>query len=265
MPPDPTAGIIVGGRVLRASDALHVTNYKARGVHRFTGPRMRRVKEVVVHESVTRSEKATIHVLKKKRKGVKLGIHFTVAADGQVFQHADLLDRMNDAGVHNPAEVGIEVTNPFYPRNLTRRTPWERVIDAPWADGGAYVVPLPEQAESTAQLLRWLIGYTEGPIQIPDVWVGRNVEFEENETMAMARIPQGKKRRPGVWAHTYWGHSDGSWPVLYAWLRLCAGVDAARAYEWAISLATGVQDFVDLGPVFTWSRREPNTGPSAHD
>lgn len=243
---------IIGGEEVQTH--LDVRNFREQGVHQFHGKRLKKITEVVVHESVTRSAKVTLKVLKKRQ----LGIHLVVTETGAIVQHADLLDRMSHAGPHNSAAVGIEVTNPYYPKYLNRRTPWKKVIDAPWADKGEYVVPLPEQAETLAQLVGWLS--EADATHIPRIWRGFG-----DDHMAMGRVRNGKTRRPGIWAHTYWGHADGSWPVLYAMMRLELGIEQSRAYEWAIELATGAQGSADLSPVFAWINREPNEGPNFHD
>lgn len=236
-----TSGIVVAGQVLPAPAGLDVSNFHDASVHRFKGRDRtgRAVNEVVVHESVTRTAKDTIAVL--KRRG--LGVHLVVEADGRVTQHGDLAhDRLAHAGGHNGPSVGVEVTNPYYESYLRYGLPWSRVIDAPWAHKNRYVVPTPEQAEATARLVGWLTSPEATGLSIPRTWIGL-----DGARLAMGRIADGDDRRPGIWAHHRFHHADGSWPVLYAWLRLEAGLAPCAAYEEAVRLATGARRHVDLG------------------
>lgn len=282
----PTDSIIIGGYDLQTS-ALKVTNYRAAGVHQFKRRRRKEpITEFVIHESVTRNAATTVKILKKQRhkmtkqedgtlkkgKPYKLGIHFIVTETGAIVQHADLLTKQNHGGPHSERSIGVEVTNPFEPRHLKKRSPWKRVINAPWAVGGEYVVPLPEQAEATAQLVAFFSGRAFDIVDardfnIPRTWRGRyeTVDERPRAMIAMGRIPQGKRPGPGIWAHTYFGHSDGSWLVLYSWLRIVAGLDPAHAYTWAMSLAEGAKDVVDLSPVLSWVNRPPPPGLTEHD
>ena len=114
---DDTRGFVVAGRTLPAPCSLDVTNFHDPAVHRFDGRDRagRAVTELIVHESVTRSAADTVAVLKRR----KLGVHLLVAADGGVTQHGDLAnDRLAHAGGHNGPSVGVEVTNPYYPKYL---------------------------------------------------------------------------------------------------------------------------------------------------
>ena len=167
----------------------------------------------------------------------------SATADGRVTQHGDLAnDRLAHAGGHNGPSVGIEVTTPYYESYLRAGLPWSRVIDAPWAHRDRYVVPTPEQAEAMARLIGWLTSPDAKGLSIPRTWTGL-----DGTRLAMGRIADGDQRRPGVWAHHLFHHADGSWPVLYAWLRLEAGLAPCAAYEEAVRLATGARRHVDLG------------------
>ena len=234
-------GLVVAGEVLPAPAGLDLTNFHDPEVHRFSGRDRtgRTVDEIVVHESVTTSAKSTIAVL--KRRG--LGVHLVVAPDGRVTQHGDLAhDRLAHAGGHNGPSVGVEVVTPYYGDRLRKGQPWSRVIDAPWSHRDRYVVPTPEQAEATARLVGWLTSPDAVGLSIQRNWIGL-----DGTRLAMGRIADGDTRRPGIWAHHRFHHADGSWPVLYAWLRLEAGLAPCAAYEEAIQLATGVRRHVDLG------------------
>ena len=150
-------------------------------------------------------------------------------------------DRLAHAGGHNGPSVGIEVVNPYYPKYMRPMLRWKRVIDAPWAHRQRYVVPTLEQAEATSELVRLLTGGDIAGLAIPRVWRGL-----ARTTMAMNRLLDGDKRIPGVYAHTYFHHADGSWLALYAWLRLEAGLPPCVAYEEAIRRAIGVRFRADI-------------------
>lgn len=252
--------------------SFDVRNFRELGVHHFKGKRLNKITEVIVHESVTRSAADTIKVL-RNRKPKPLGIHLVVTEDATVIQHADLLHKMGHAGPHNPCSVGIELTNPFYPHNLFKKGKrrqglvWERIIeDAPWAHKGKYVLPTPAQAETNYQLVKWLVETDiEGVLEIPRVWRG----YSDGD-LAMHRVAGGKKRSPGIWAHTYWNHSDGAWLVLYAWLR-DFGYEPSRAFEEAIRRATDVMsatvltDYIIPDDEDEDDRYEPAHGLMEHD
>lgn len=232
--------LIVAGTDVVVPAGLRVRNYRDPDVTRFKGRDRtgRAVTELILHETVTRSTAATVRVLIKR----KLGVQLIVGPDGEVTQHGDLAhDRLAHAGGHNGPSVGIEVVNPYYPKYASAKLPWKRIIDAPWAHQRRYVVPTPEQAEATAQLVRLLTSDDVEELSIPRTWRGLS-----GTRLAMSRLADGDQRVPGVYAHTYFDHADGAWLVLYAWLRLEAGMPGCIAYEEAIRRTTGVRRFVDL-------------------
>jgi hypothetical protein len=227
----PPAGVVVKSFLRQAVGSLP---FRTRG-----GP----ATELVLHESVTRSAKATARVLKNRG----LGVHLVIDADGTVYQHGDLAShRMSHARGHNARSIGIEVVNPFYPRYLRKGSPWSRVIDAPWAHGGSYVVPTYDQAEATARIVRLLTSGDVPGVVIPRDWIGHR-----KDRFAMERVPGATGSRPGIYAHTYWSHSDGAFVALYCWLRLSACLAPSFAYERAIALATGARKSVDVSPPVT--------------
>jgi len=237
---DETTCFIAGGKPLAPPPGLDVRNFRDPTVHRFTcrDRTGRPVTEVIVHESVTRSAEATVTVL--RRRG--LGVHLVVAPDGRVTQHGDLAnDRLAHASGHNGPSIGIEVVTPYYGDQFRKGLPWSRVIDAPWEHRGRHVVPTPEQAEATAQAVAWLSSPASG-LSIPRAWIGL-----AGSRLALGRIPAGDERGPGIWAHTYFHHADGAWLVLYAWLRLEAGLAPPNAFDEAVRRATGARRHVDLG------------------
>ena len=232
--------LIVAGADVEAPAGLRVRNYRDPEVTHFIGRDRagRVVNELILHETVTRSVVSTVKVLLKR----KLGVQLIVGPDGEVTQHGDLAhDRLAHAGGHNGPSVGIEAVNPYYPKYASAKLAWKRIIDAPWAHQRHYVVPTPEQAEATSQLVLWLTsGDIEG-LSIPRSWRGIS-----ETRLAMSRIPGGDQRIPGVYAHSYFHHADGAWLTLYAWLRLEVGMPECIAYEEAIRRATGVRRHVDL-------------------
>ena len=148
-----TDTLVVAGADVTAPSGLRVRNYRDAEVTRFAGRDRsgREVNELILHETVTRSVDSTVKVLLKR----KLGVQLIVSPDGEITQHGDLAhDRLAHAGGHNGPSVGIEVVNPYYPKYASAKLPWRRIIDAPWAHQRRYVVPTPEQAEATAQLVR---------------------------------------------------------------------------------------------------------------
>ena len=238
--PDPARSLVVGGRPLAPPAGLDVRSFHDQDIHRFAGRDRsgRAVTELVVHESVTRSAEATVRVL--VRRG--LGVHLVVAPDGRVTQHGDLAhDRLAHAAGHNGPSVGIEVVSPYYPAYLRDGLPWRRTLEAPWAHRGRYVLPTPEQAEALARLVGWLTSPEADGLAIPRRWVGL-----DGTRLAMGRLEGADRRRPGIYAHHYFGHADGAWLVLYGWLRLEAGLPPCAAYEEAARRAEGARRWVDL-------------------
>ncbi|MBC7173317.1 MAG: hypothetical protein H5U40_12840 [Polyangiaceae bacterium] len=64
--------------------------------------------------------------------------------------------------------------------------------------------------------------------------------------MALARVALAKRPSPGVLAHHYFGHADGAWLVLYAWLRLEADMPPFVAFEEAVRRAEGARGSADV-------------------
>lgn len=237
--------IVVAGQLFEPPEGLEVTNFLDPAVPCFKARRRAKtqVTELVLHETVTTSVNTTIAVLRRR----KLGVHFIIGPKGAVTQHNDLaLDRLAHAPPHNKRSVGIEVVTPFYPDYLGEGQPWKQVIHAKWAHKKRYVVPTPEQAEATSRLVEWLTSDAAIPLRIPRHWVGL-----KKSRMAMGRLLNGRLPKPGVWAHTYFGHSDGAWLVLYSWLRIEAGLDHEDAYDEAVRRTTGNLRRADLCDLVT--------------
>lgn len=232
--------LIINGKEFDPPAGLKVRNFHDDTVVRFLGNNRsgKPVNEVIVHETVTRSVDATVRVLERR----KLGVHFIIGPDGEVTQHGDLAtDWLYHAGYHNRPSVGIEVVNPYYPRYRKAGATWCRTIEAPWAHEGHYVLPTIEQAEATSVLVDWLSSAETEGLTIPKNWIGLN-----KTRMAMGRVISAKLRKPGIYAHHYFGHADGAWLVLYCWLRIERGMDPKNAFEQAVNRAVGTKKSIDL-------------------
>jgi hypothetical protein len=226
------SGLVLFGDATSDS-GVDTRTFLADGLQRFSSKGTRqRATELVVHDSVTRSVDATVSVLQQRG----LGVHLILGPDGVFYQYGDLGDVLWHAGpVHNHPSIGVEVVNPYYPRLLRSGLPWERVIDAPWADEGRYVLPTPAQAEAISDLVRWTTSSPARGVEVPRSWPGLRggcVQLGVLDDAVEAPLP-------GVLAHHYFGHSDGAWLVLYAWLRLEARLPPGEAFEQAARRASG--------------------------
>lgn len=242
--------LIINGQPLPAPDGVSVKNYHEPEIRRFAGRDRsgKPVTEVIVHETVTRSVASTVRVLERR----KLGVHLIIGPDGEVTQHGDLAqDRLAHAGAHNAPSVGIEVVNPYYPKYLKPDLPWNTVIEAPWAHKKKYVLPTPEQAEATSKIVSWLTSPDAEGLCIPRCWVGL-----ADDALAMGRVPRSRRRNPGIYAHHYFGHADGAWLVLYAWLRIAAGLEPKAAYREATARTVGIRKSAELCDLVAAIRRK---------
>jgi hypothetical protein len=240
---------IVGGKAIEPPPGLDVLNFNAAGIHRFRyrDRAGKPVTELVIHETVTRSAEETVAVLKKR----SLSVHLILDEHGRFTQHGDLAnDNLAHASQHNVASVGIEVVNPYYPSYLKPGMAWSTVIDAPWAHKKKYVLPTPAQAEAVVRFIEWVTSPASG-LAIPRTWIGL-----AGTKLAMAEVESAAKLKPGVYAHHYFGHADGSLLVLYAWLRLEAGLASEAAFAEAVRRGTGVRWNVDLADLITAAKKE---------
>ena len=81
--------IIIHDKELEPPPGLEVLNYKTSGLYRFVNQkRVIEVDELVIHETVTSTAKATVDVLRQRN----LGVHLIIGPDGTVYQHGDLRD-----------------------------------------------------------------------------------------------------------------------------------------------------------------------------
>lgn len=213
-----------------------LTNFLDPSVYQFTGPRRTKpITEVVIHETVTRSAKVAVSVLKKR----KLGVHFIVDENAKIQQHGDLVTKLNHAKGHNQTSIGIELVNPYYPKYLRDGLVWHETIgEIPWAHEKKYVLPTRNQLESLHRLVCFLVDVQ----LVPSIWSG-----EKDGRMAMSRVAGLERATPGIHAHTYFGHADGAFPVLYCWLRSEALLDSRNSYSTAIELALNGRRTVKVG------------------
>jgi len=234
------SSVVAGGERIESPQNLKIRSYADDpSITSFETSKYKRVippDEIIVHESVTRSASDTQRILHKRG----LGTHFFIDENGGVIQFNDHInDRLNHGGPHNKRSVAIEVINPYVPEYLREGSVWDTVIEnAQWAWKKQYVVPTPQQAESLSKLIAWLTTPASGTA-VPRNWIG----LSGNE-MSLGRVPGAKKEAPGIYAHGYYAHSDGYWPVLYSYLRLEKGLSVSDAYNQAIELTTGTR-----GPV----------------
>ncbi len=211
------------------------------------------VSQIAIHESATHDgdvledkqgegDDATERGL--RRRG--LGVHFAIGVgdDGevQVVQHNDLQDELyHTGGPVNDLSVGIEIINPYY----AAKGPWQRVIDAPWAHKGRYVLPTEGQCEALRGLVDAITEASdEGArgLNVPRYFWGL-----EDGRFRMGPMPRRFPRSTsGILAHHQYGHhADGAFPALYCVLRE-AGMKVGDAYERAVALATGARALVKL-------------------
>jgi len=232
--------MIVGGQGVAPPDGVAVKNFLDPSVYRFVNQqRSCPVTEFIIHETVTRSWSSTVQVLKPKSDsnpgGRGLGVQLIADADGVVYQHGDLAKDLHWHGSqHNGPSIGIETVNPYEPRFAPAGGPWTDVIeDAPWAAGHKYVVPTPAQSEAVCRTILWAASPNSG-LAIPRTWIGLH-----GSLFLMGPFAAAGSVAPGIYAHHYFGHGDGSWLVLYAWLRIEAKLSEEDARAEAIRLATG--------------------------
>ena len=117
------SGLVIGGVAVCGPAGTSIRTFLDEGVVRFASKGKRaRATELVIHETVTRSVASTISVLKKRG----LSVHLVMGPDGELTQHGDLAkDVLWHAGPnHNRPSFGVEVVNPYYPRNLKPGLPW---------------------------------------------------------------------------------------------------------------------------------------------
>lgn len=180
------------------------------------------ITQIVVHESDTETSAQTETVL--ARRG--LSSHYTVDQDGTVDRLVDEGRVAYHAGKNNANSIGIEVSNPDYGRNAR---PGQRVIQAPWMDGGVYAVPSQTQTEQTWQLTQDAANRNQVPIRFP---------AERGDSFSMDAIPSSESNQAGIVSHAHLTGNkvDGSFEVLYGAIR-SRGYGPEDAYARSIELA----------------------------
>lgn len=235
---------VIDGRLVDPPEGLMVKNFVSDGLHHFkNGRRQKPVTELVIHETVTRSAGDTVAVLKQRG----LGVQFIVDEFGVVYQHGDaLLDEDWHASQHNDFSIGIETVNPYYPDLRPKNSAWTQVINAPWAHKGTYVVPTPVQAEAVCLLTDFFTTADANPVTVPQLWPGFD---EATKKMSLGKVPRcAQAPTHGILAHTYFGHMDGPWLVVYCWLRMEAKMSPDEAYAEAVRRCSDVR-LADLSDI----------------
>lgn len=237
--------IIIKGQECDVPDSMMVQNFLMPGVTRFNNQKRNNpVTEIIIHDTVTSSARATVDVLLQRN----LGVHFIVGPEGTIYQHGDLYDDMLwHASQHNGPSVGIETVNPYVPEYMPHGGPWKQVIDAPWAKGKKYVVPTALQSEAVALLVDWLVSPAAKGLSIPRRWTGL-----VNKRYFLQPFPLAHGLAPGIYAHHHFNadHFDGPFLALYAWLRLEPKLDPDTAYAKAIEMSKTPIASVDLGEFY---------------
>ena len=189
--------------------------------------------EIDLHESVTHTWKGAHRVLNTRG----LSVHYTIAKDGTIRQHADPIKYycLHAGGKHNKNSVAIEIINRYYGKKGA-----EGVIKAVWAHKKYYRLPTRAQCESTWKLLHWLdIQFDTNLLQWPSVKVSGN------------RFKWGRMKEieldPGVKAHHRWHHADALF-IEHCTLIRHLGYSKDIAYDLTVTHASSGDRITDLPP-----------------
>jgi hypothetical protein len=199
-----------------------------------------KITEFIIHETVNWSAASTIGTLLKREKGV----HYILSEDAKIYKTGGWDKILAHAGgVHNSRAIGVEVVSPFYgavykgPHAADVATYWPiPPIRAPWAHYNVgqeqtYLLPSEAQFESTWQLT---LQITSSPlINVPLKFLG--LDKANNRFVITGLQNYRKAKGPGIYAHSYIGHSDGAVLVLYCYLRSKFGVDKGPGLEPAVA------------------------------
>ena len=182
-----------------------------------SGKRRKPLDQIVLHESVTSSRKATERVLKKR----KLSVHFMVDRDGTITQHAPVSRATFHAGSgHNSRSVGLEMVSPYYGSRAKKN---DQVIAARWAHKKKYILPSEEQAEASFKLIRWLCTMHDIPLEFACI-------DEDDRQFKWGRYKE-RAGNPGVLAHHRFHHADALFFEHYAASRHISSLSPADAYK----------------------------------
>ena len=181
-----------------------------------SGRRSKTIDQIVLHESVTSSARATVRVLKKRR----LSVHFMVDRSGNITQHAPVKTATYHAGSgHNSRSVGVEMVSPYYGKRAKKG---EKTIKARWAHRKLYILPSNEQAEACWSLVRWLCVEHDIPLSFPCIGEDRVFKWGRDTNNASD---------PGILAHHRFHHADALFFEHYCAARLYSGLAPADAYK----------------------------------
>lgn len=193
-------------------------------------------KEIVFHESVSPTLSQTETVLKRK----SLGVHLAIDYDGVVYQYCDLGKEFSiHGGFHSYRSVGIEVINSYYAERLPANSSKEVLYNQGWVHKKDYVIPTKAQLEASYLLTKYL---TSTPsLHIPPVWPGHKEGRLFMSRLAEASYTKDKStHREGIFAHNYWKHADGSFPVAYAFIRMKSDFDSDKTYSELIARCNNI-------------------------
>jgi hypothetical protein len=212
-------------------------------------PRTEAPYQMIVHESTGSSVDGAVRALLKQN----LGVHYAVGMDGTVYQFAD---PSTETVFHTPGlndgSVGIEFISPYSPGAAAEGA---KVIPAPWAHGGQYVVPPVDQLEVMYALTTY-VSATYGMGSNTDGSGGLEFAGVKGDSFYIANSGANPESS-GVVSHYNAAshikkigedpHSDGGFPTLYMALR-SRGKSKEEAYNTAIALASSSKNEVFLGP-----------------
>lgn len=236
--------IVAASREFVAARYLAVKNWAAKDVAQFAeAPPLYRppgaVIGVILHETRGMLVKWSPDVRQNlvNRDGA-LAVHGYVDRDGTLYQHNDLVERVQHSRLYSAATLGFEIISPMLDNRVERqsratRALYER-IPTVWDHEGAghYLVPPIEQLEGVVALVTWLTS-PSSPLSIPRRWV-KLIERDGRRLMAVRPAREDARLVvEGIAGHGQLQRdkSDGVFAALYCWLRLEAGLEAGAAFD----------------------------------
>ena len=204
---------------------LRVSNHVDDGEHAFEPyPRRESPRHFVIHESVTRTAAGVVRVLEGKKarsarngrnggRGYRYGVHFVLAPDGHVSQHADLRTTwLVHANQLNRSSIGCEIVNPYSARRLL--PPFTATIPRRWwtwvPRGAPALYTLPTDAQLRS--LRALISFVTSVLpEIPLVFPTATLNHRRTRIDGWR---DGAMPGHGIVAHRdFSSHADGRYPL----------------------------------------------------